>query len=542
MALRSNEPYVPRLTPSPEGSPAGPGLQGSFHEHGTSQLCDFVTWGIERMPYAVRQALLSEGHATNPISMGTMCSGSEAPVLVMRAWAAAMEKHTQKQHRIVQGFSVEINKKKQTFIAEMFGQEVGALYADVNDVATKAFVPDLLRGGSPTKVAEVARLFAGFPCQDVSHYNQNRKQHKQVVMIGEARTGKVFQSLVKYAVRAGPQALLLENVMGLMTVYKDSTFSNLDYCVAALEQIGMFVFVAKLNPAMFGVPVTRDRLYILCFPLEALEKAGINKPQAARILQHLLDPLVTVEARDFDEYLLPESHPAIATLRSEAALMPEPRASKRLKLNTGKWAEAQAQLMEERGLEWWVSPVPHSSVFVEFPLLKNITYRQFDILRLHGFQFPDERGRQIDLGQSGQRAKVHEKTRSSIVTPGCSIYLGSRCRFAHGIECMHMQSIHYGSNHQHLAKYLEPLLRDLAGNAWECTCAASMVIVQEAFLAICHQRCAKEVLNVLGAPPGQQPQLAGKASPSAGAFRRAGTLGLHWAEQDLDEALSWDTE
>ena len=140
--------------------------------------------------------------------------------------------------------------------------------------------------------------------------------------------------------------------MGLMTVYKDSAFSNLDYCVAALEEIGMFVFVAKLNPAMFGVPVTRDRLYLLCIPLETLEKAGINEPQADQILQHLLDPLVTEKMRDFDDYLLPDSHPAIAMLRSEAALMLEPRASKRSKLNTGRWVETHAQLMETRGMEW----------------------------------------------------------------------------------------------------------------------------------------------------------------------------------------------
>ena len=66
-----------------------------------------------------------------------------------------------------------------------------------------------------------------------------------------------------------------------------------------------------------------------------------------------------------------------------------------------------------------------------------------------------------------------------------------------------------------------------------------MVILQEAFLAVCYQGCAQEVLGALGATPGQQPELAGgpaASSSSAGAFQRAGTLGLEWLRVDLEEA------
>ena len=46
-----------------------------------------------------------------------------------------------------------------------------------------------------------------------------------------------------------------------------------------------------------------------------------------------------------------------------------------------------------------------------------------------------------------------------------------------------MQPIHYGQKHHLLDGFPESLLRSLAGNAWESTCAAAMIIVQETLLA-----------------------------------------------------------
>ena len=46
-----------------------------------------------------------------------------------------------------------------------------------------------------------------------------------------------------------------------------------------------------------------------------------------------------------------------------------------------------------------------------------------------------------------------------------------------------MQAIHFGQTHPLLDGFPESLLRSLAGNAWESTCAAAMIIVQETLLA-----------------------------------------------------------
>ena len=77
-----------------------------------------------------------------------------------------------------------------------------------------------------------------------------------------------------------------------------------------------------------------------------------------------------------------------------------------------------------------------------------------------GLPFPDPEGRQVDLSQGGIRSRAKSKTGSCIVIPGSDIYIGSRCRLAHALEDLHMQSIHYGAKEQYLQNFPQHLLRD----------------------------------------------------------------------------------
>lgn len=111
---------------------------------------------------------------------------------------------------------------------------------------------------------------------------------------------------------------------------------------------------------------------------------------------------------------------------------------------------------------------------------------------------------------------------STIVTPTCMIYLGSRCRLANPRELLHMQGIHYGQREDELSEFEPRLLADLAGNAWEATCASAMYVLQETLLA--KLRCSQA-----------------STSSAAQSWGRGDTLCLDFSRSEsLD--LEWDIE
>jgi hypothetical protein len=306
--------------------------------------------------------------------------------------------------------------------------------------------------------------------------------------------------------------------------------------------------------------------------------------QATRMAQEILDSLCVSTTRDIEDYLLPEDHPVIVQMKAAGATLDGPRLPPKRK----SWAESHARQMEERGLDWWVSPIPGNDILDRYPALKLLTYRQFDMLRMHGMTFPDREGRSVDVSQTAARSRPRAKTLFAIITPSSSIYLGSRCRTAHGLEDLSLQNIHFGDRQCRLSEFPDNLLRDLAGNAWETTCASAMVLVQEVILgalaawprsstprADSQDMGDEDATAALGSPPSSahassspvvgstlatSTSAASMLSPSAGleqplqlranrasprstlAIRRGNTLDLHFASyvSELDDLLEWD--
>ena len=80
--------------------------------------------------------------------LGSMCSGSDAPMLVAKAFAAAMDCVTGFTTMPRHLFSVELCDRKRDFLARMFDGEMERLYKDVVEIGDKKCVPDVLRGGA----------------------------------------------------------------------------------------------------------------------------------------------------------------------------------------------------------------------------------------------------------------------------------------------------------------------------------------------------------------------------------------------------------
>ena len=119
-----------------------------------------------------------------------------------------------------------------------------------------------------------------------------------------------------------------------------------------------------------------------------------------------------------------------------------------------------------------------------------------------------------------------------------------------------MQPIHDGQKHHVLHGFPESFLRSLAGNAWESTCAAAMIIVQETLLATLAFEARRKGLaaacgaqagdaqsvGLTGSIDGQGPSHGEPAATSRPALNHLLSRDLDFSgcSADLDEFLSWD--
>ncbi len=128
-------------------------------------------------------------------------------------------------------------------------------------------------------------LIGGFPCQPFSMMGARKGF--------EDERGNLFfriKEIVEYQIKKDekPKALVLENVKGLRTHDNGRTLSTI---VRILEKdLGYKVFPILLNSADYGVPQTRNRMYIICFSNENAEEfSAPEKVELKLTLQDLLE-------------------------------------------------------------------------------------------------------------------------------------------------------------------------------------------------------------------------------------------------------------
>lgn len=136
-------------------------------------------------------------------------------------------------------------------------------YSEIDKYASKIYstiheIPEKLNLGDATKIDEKSLpdfelLVGGFPCQSFSHAGKR-------LGFAESR-GTLFFEIARIAKHKQPKYMVLENVKGLMTHDKGKT---LDTIVHTLNEIGYLVDFDLLNSKHFGVPQSRDRIYIIC--------------------------------------------------------------------------------------------------------------------------------------------------------------------------------------------------------------------------------------------------------------------------------------
>lgn len=102
-------------------------------------------------------------------------------------------------------------------------------------------------------------LIGGFPCQPFSMMGKEQG-------FSDYRGNLFFRvvEIINNQKKRGqqPGIIVLENVRNLMTHNKGKTFEIIN---EELEKLGYHVFPAKLNSADYGVPQTRNRVFLVCF-------------------------------------------------------------------------------------------------------------------------------------------------------------------------------------------------------------------------------------------------------------------------------------
>jgi DNA (cytosine-5)-methyltransferase 1 len=135
-------------------------------------------------------------------------------------------------------------------------------YSEINSNAIKCYNmnhPNIRNFGDCTKIntkdlPDFDLLTGGFPCQDVSLAGKRD--------LSKGRTN-LYKEILRIVQDKQPKYLLLENVAGLLSMGKARSLINV--VIGDLKALGYFVFWKKLNSKDFGIPQSRDRVWIVAF-------------------------------------------------------------------------------------------------------------------------------------------------------------------------------------------------------------------------------------------------------------------------------------
>jgi len=106
---------------------------------------------------------------------------------------------------------------------------------------------------NPEEVPDFDLFTGGFPCQPFSTVGKRQGQED------ERGRGTLFGDIIRICEAKQPQYILLENVKGLRTGKMKATF---DIILDELHRIGYDTKAVVLNSKDYGVPQTRERLWI----------------------------------------------------------------------------------------------------------------------------------------------------------------------------------------------------------------------------------------------------------------------------------------
>lgn len=121
-------------------------------------------------------------------------------------------------------------------------------------------------------------LCAGFPCQAFSAAGKKNA-------FDDPR-GTLFFDILKIVDHSKPDTILLENVANLVTINEGSVFATI---LDALTTRGYSVSHHVLSPHQFGIPQSRDRVYIVASLTKTFDFAALASRSTACTMESILE-------------------------------------------------------------------------------------------------------------------------------------------------------------------------------------------------------------------------------------------------------------
>ena len=431
-----------------------------------------------------------QGAAGPAISMVTLCSGTDSPVLALTALCEALHEERGVRPRCDHLWSCENNVAKQDFIKAAF-PSLKCLFEDATALTFPRAKCAIRGGTAPVVVGNL--LVAGFPCTDVSALNPraSTQEHKNIIASGTRSTGSVFAAIQRILKdRSGVKAAILENVLGLAS--QPAHASNLKVVLDQLADAGMVSVAFHLDPAYFGTPQRRGRVWIISLRESWLKEASPRRTPTEFVdkLKELVQSFVGHPVTPLDEFLSKEDSPEVAAHYEVMRSLPDP-SSRPPPDPKAKWMSESASVMSQPG---FVNELPEA-LCDALPGLRELSRREWFLLQGQGLRadsLPQANPLVIvDTSQSMARAKqpatVGQTSPVGCLTPRGSFFHSGRCRRLLGHECLRLQCIYYGPDgDEMLRQFPEALLHNLAGNAFNVHCCSAALLAL--FVAVAAMR------------------------------------------------------
>eukprot|EP00973_Karenia_brevis_P075597 10502875-Karenia_brevis.AAC.1 len=157
----------------------------------------------------------------------------------------------------------------------------------------------------------------GFPCDDVSRKNNNRKAAGNTVKDGSMRTGKVFRTITNHlkkdlqSERPITEFSNAENVMGLADRTGEDGSSNLDWCDHIAREAGMLPIVWRLCPSLLKWKVDRPRLWFGFLP--AFQCNGFSESMVVSMAMEVMNIIIGASPGvDLEDMILGDENEFVA--------------------------------------------------------------------------------------------------------------------------------------------------------------------------------------------------------------------------------------
>mmetsp|Transcript_43589 Transcript_43589/g.81366 ORF Transcript_43589/g.81366 Transcript_43589/m.81366 type:complete len:449 (+) Transcript_43589:68-1414(+) len=228
-------------------------------------LKDVAHHFVQKLPMHQRkqlaEAVSSAASEGRPLRVGTMCSGTDSPVVVFNKLSKAL-----RGLNIEHTFSCEYNPAKQEWIKANF-PNLEYLFGDVNELKTGFAFNHV--DGEKVRVPAVDIVIAGFVCKSVSTENNDREKFANCIQEACGQTGETFNGVIGYVRKYKPSLVICENVKGLTMRTKDSAGNIQEPVIhdvaASFRKSGYGFSYSVLDSRDFFLPQRRNRCWMWAF-------------------------------------------------------------------------------------------------------------------------------------------------------------------------------------------------------------------------------------------------------------------------------------